>query len=55
MSRHRCAYCDHVYDQTQGDPESDIAPGTPFESIPDDWQCPVCGAAKQDYHRLDAD
>jgi rubredoxin len=30
----------------KGDPDSGIKPGTPFEEIPDDWVCPVCGAPK---------
>ncbi|MCI7606538.1 MAG: rubredoxin, partial [Spirochaetales bacterium] len=25
---------------------SGIAPGTPFEEIPEDWVCPVCGISK---------
>ena len=29
-----------------GDPEADIAPGTPFEQLPEDWICPECGEAK---------
>lgn len=41
-----CTVCDWVYDESVGDPDSGIAPGTPFEDIPDDWICPVCGATK---------
>jgi rubredoxin len=29
-----------------GDPESAVSPGTPFELLPDDWVCPVCGVPK---------
>jgi rubredoxin-NAD+ reductase len=50
---YRCAYCAHVYDEAFGDPNSGIAPGTRFEDIPDDWQCPECGAAKSDYHLIE--
>ncbi|WP_271669767.1 rubredoxin [Bradyrhizobium sp. CCBAU 51627] len=53
MRKYRCAYCAHVYDEAQGDPDSGIAPGTRFEDIPDDWQCPECGAAKGDYHLIE--
>jgi rubredoxin len=35
-----------IYDPAEGDPDSGIAPGTPFEAIPDDWECPICGAKK---------
>lgn len=44
-----CTVCGHVYDPAAGDPESGIAPGTAFESIPEDWVCPVCGATKADF------
>ena len=33
--------------------DSGIAPGTRFEDIPDDWQCPECGAAKSDYDLME--
>ena len=38
--------CGYVYDPAVGDPENDIAPGTPFEEIPEDWVCPDCGLDK---------
>ncbi|NEO28888.1 MAG: rubrerythrin family protein [Symploca sp. SIO3C6] len=41
-----CRQCSMIYDPVAGDPDSGIAPGTPFEDIPDDWQCPICGAKK---------
>ncbi|MCP5448606.1 MAG: rubredoxin [Chromatiaceae bacterium] len=31
------------------DPDSGIAPGTPWEAVPDDWVCPVCGAGRADF------
>jgi rubrerythrin len=42
-----CRQCSMIYDPVEGDPDSGIAPGTPFEAIPDDWCCPICGAAKK--------
>ncbi len=48
-----CRICDWVYDASKGDPDSGIAPGTDFEDIPDDWKCPVCGATKQMFDRID--
>jgi rubredoxin len=44
-----CESCGFIYDPEEGDPDGDIAPGTPFEDIPDDWFCPVCGARKKDF------
>jgi rubrerythrin len=42
-----CKQCSMIYDPVTGDPDSGIAPGTPFEAIPDDWHCPICGAVKK--------
>lgn len=53
MRKWRCIFCSHVYDEQLGDPDSGILPGTPFESIPDDWMCPECGASKADYQLVD--
>lgn len=44
--QHKCLACGHIYNPAEGDPDGGIAPGTPFEDIPDDWVCPVCGATK---------
>lgn len=54
MRRYQCRYCSHIYDERLGDPDSGIAPGTRFEDIPDDWMCPECGAAKDDYDLIEA-
>ena len=46
MGKYECTICGYIYDPAEGDPDGGIAPGTAFEDIPDDWVCPVCGAAK---------
>lgn len=38
--------CGYEYDPAVGDPDRGIAPGTPFEDLPDDWSCPVCSLGK---------
>ncbi|WP_427161981.1 rubrerythrin family protein [Aliinostoc sp. HNIBRCY26] len=48
-----CRQCSMIYDPVTGDPDSGIAPGTTFESIPDDWQCPICGATKKTFIPLE--
>jgi rubredoxin len=53
MRKYRCTVCSHVYDPAEGDPASAIAPGTPFELLPDDWSCPECGATKADFEPMD--
>lgn len=49
MKQYKCTICGHIYDPVKGDPDSGIPPGTPFELIPDDWVCPICGVGKDDY------
>lgn len=52
MAKYKCSVCGWIYDPQLGDPDGGIAPGTPFEKIPDNWQCPVCGAAKSDFEKM---
>ncbi|MCQ5131346.1 acyl-CoA dehydrogenase family protein [Butyricicoccus faecihominis] len=40
-----CGGCGYEYDPALGDPEGDIAPGTKFEKLPEEWICPECGEA----------
>ncbi len=46
---HRCNYCFTTYDQEYGDNINCIAPGTPFNLLPDSFRCPVCDAPKADF------
>ena len=50
---YECTACGYIYDPEKGDPDSGVAPGTPFESLPDDWVCPVCGAEKSDFQKIE--
>lgn len=52
MAKYRCTVCGWVYDPEIGDPEAGVAPGIPFERLPDGWTCPVCGAAKSDFEKM---
>jgi rubredoxin len=49
MEQWKCTICGYIYNPQTGDLEGDILPGTPFESLPDTWMCPVCGAGKEDF------
>ena len=53
MAKYECTVCGYIYDPELGDPDSDIQPGTPFEELPEDWVCPVCGAAKDEFERME--
>jgi len=50
--KYKCTVCGYVYDPELGDPDGGIKPGTPFEEIPDDWVCPVCGASKNQFEKI---
>lgn len=52
MAKYECSVCGYIYDPEKGDPESGVNPGTPFENLPDDWVCPICGAGKDEFEEL---
>ena len=53
MTKYRCAVCGYIYDPETGDPDSGIPPGTPFEQLPNDWICPVCGVSKDQFEKVE--
>jgi len=52
MRKWKCKYCGHIYDEAKGDAETAVAPGTPLEDLPEDWECPDCGASKGDFRLM---
>lgn len=52
METYICDPCGYEYDPAIGDPSQGIAPGTPFEELPDDWVCPLCGAGKDVFTKM---
>ena len=53
MAKYECTVCGYTYDPELGDPDGGIKPGTPFEEIPDDWVCPVCGVNKDKFEKVE--
>ncbi len=51
-AKYQCTVCGYIYDPDLGEPDRNIKPGTPFEELPDDYTCPVCGAAKEMFTKL---
>jgi rubredoxin-NAD+ reductase len=49
MKKHVCDVCGWVYDPQVGVPEAGIAPGTPWEELPEDFECPMCGVGKDQF------
>ena len=42
MDKYECSVCGYVYDPAEND-------NVPFDKLPDDWVCPVCGAGKDEF------
>jgi rubredoxin len=49
MQKYVCDVCGYIYDPEAGDSDGGVAPGTPFEKLPADWVCPLCGAGKDSF------
>jgi len=47
MKKYQCEVCGYVYDPAEGDPDNEIASGIPFESLSDEWVCPLCSEGKE--------
>ena len=52
MAKYECLVCGYIYDPAVGDPDGGAMPGTAFESLPDDWVCPECGAGKDMFEKM---
>lgn len=48
-----CNVCGWVYDEQEGDASQNIAPGTPWEELPEDFKCPLCFVGKEDFSVLE--
>ncbi|MBN2809105.1 MAG: rubredoxin [Deltaproteobacteria bacterium] len=53
MDKYVCDVCGYVYDPELGDSDGGIAAGTAFADLPADWVCPMCGADKDSFSKLD--
>jgi flavin reductase (DIM6/NTAB) family NADH-FMN oxidoreductase RutF/rubredoxin len=51
--KYQCCRCFYIYDPEFGDPDGNVSPGTSFELLPDDWKCPICGASKNYFDKLE--
>lgn len=53
MDKYSCDVCSYIYDPDRGDIIGNIPKGTPFEELPDDWVCPVCGVSKSQFTKVE--
>jgi len=47
-----CVVCGFIYDEATGRPEDGIAPGTPWDQVPSDWNCPECNVTKAQFEMV---
>lgn len=53
LQKYRCTACGYIYDPVAGDPDGGVPPGTPWEKVPDDWVCPLCGVGKSEFEPVE--
>lgn len=49
MDKYICDVCNYIYDPAKGDPAHGVPAGTPWEQVPEDWECPDCGVGKDSF------
>jgi rubredoxin len=52
MNKYVCILCGFIYDEALGHAESGIPPNTKWQDVPITWQCPDCGASKEDFEMV---
>lgn len=45
MAKYICEVCGYVYDEKEND--------TPWDKLPEDWVCPLCGVPKSQFRKED--
>jgi len=48
-----CLNCGYIYDESKGDPEHGVPPGTRWADVPEDWTCPDCASKKSDFEMVE--
>ena len=52
MYQCQIANCGFIYNPDKKNRKSTVPKGTKFEGLPEDWQCPVCGASPKNFKCL---
>lgn len=47
MAEYKCTVCGYIFDTEKGESRRDVAPGTAWDDVPEDFKCPLCGAVKR--------
>jgi rubredoxin len=51
MPVRKCTSCGYIYDPAERelDPDAEIPPVTPVETLTNEWTCPACGATNEEF------
>lgn len=52
MDQFECLACGYTYEPVKGDDRGNIPAGVPFQDVPLNWRCPVCGAQKKRFANI---
>jgi len=52
MNKYECDVCGWIYDEAEGYSDNDIAPGTKWENVPEDFVCPLCSVGKDHFSQV---
>ena len=47
-----CDLCGWEYDEEVGLPDMGIEPGTAWEDVPEDFECPLCSVGKDQFSEV---
>ena len=50
-TKYECTLCKYIYNPKYGNEKAGIHSNTPFNDLPDNWVCPVCGEKKDVFER----
>ena len=53
MSSWKCKICGYIYRESEPENQSETSSVIPFNVLPDTWRCPVCGAGKDAFEKMD--
>jgi len=51
--KYMCVVCGWIYDEQLGAPDDGLSPGTRWVDVPEDWECPDCGAGREDFDMVE--
>ncbi len=52
MDQFECLACGYTYEPVKGDDRGNVPAGIPFQDVPLNWRCPVCGAQKKRFANI---